>query len=231
MRRRAACVALVALLAGNAGAQEPAEKARRGYANPSALIAAEIAFAQLAQAKGQWTAFHETAAEGAVMFVPQPVDARGWTKKRPNPARSVRWQPHAVWMSCDGSMGVTRGAAQWPDGRTGRFTTVWQRQEKGGYRWVMDEGEMFVAPIPAPDMIEARVASCEALPQAASTAPVSGLVREGRSRDGSLAWAVRLDPQCGRTLSIRFNRGGNLGFETVYTVRTDPPASNTECAG
>lgn len=231
MRRRAACIAVAVLLAASAGAEAPAERTRRSYANPSALIAAEIAFAQLAQEKGQWTAFHETAAEGAVMFVPQPVDARGWTKKRPNPARSVRWQPHAVWMSCDGSMGVTRGAAQWPDGRTGRFTTVWQRQEKGGYRWVMDEGDMFVAPIPAPDMIEARVASCEALPQAAPITAVPGMVREGRSRDGSLAWAVRLDPQCGRTLSIRLNRGGNLGFETVHAVRTDPPATRAECAG
>lgn len=231
IRRRVACVVVGALLAASAGAEAPAERTRRSYSNPSALIAAEIAFAQLAKEKGQWTAFHETAAEGAVMFVPQPVDAREWTKKRPDPVLSVRWQPHAVWMSCDGSMGVTHGAAQWPDGRSGRFTTVWQRQEKGGYRWVMDEGDMLTAPIPAPDMIEARVASCEALPPAAPITPVSGLAREGRSRDGSLTWTARVDPRCGRIVSIRLNRGRTEGFETVYTVRSDPPATDAECAG
>ena len=32
-----------------------------GHANPSAVIAEEIAFARLAQEKGQWTAFRTTA--------------------------------------------------------------------------------------------------------------------------------------------------------------------------
>jgi hypothetical protein len=231
MRRGAAIVATGAFLAVSAGADVPAERPRRGYANPSALIAAEIAFAQLAKEKGQWTAFRETAAESAVMFVPQPVDAREWTKKRANPAESVRWQPHAVWISCDGSMGVTRGAAQWPDGRSGRFTTVWQRQEKDGYRWVMDEGDMLAAPLPAPEMIEAQIASCEALSPAASVTPVPGVVREGRSRDGSLGWTVRVDPLCGRIVSVRLNRGSGRGFEDVHNVRTDPPPSSPGCAG
>src|SRR3546814_4565755 len=45
-------------------------------ANPSAFIAAELAFARLARDKWQWTAFRETAADDAVMFMPQRVLAR-----------------------------------------------------------------------------------------------------------------------------------------------------------
>src|SRR3546814_5917844 len=62
-------------------------------ANPSAFIAAELAFARLAQDKGQWTAFRETAAADAVMFMPQRVLARDWLKGRADPAQAVTWQP------------------------------------------------------------------------------------------------------------------------------------------
>src|SRR3546814_9974454 len=81
-------------------------------ANPSAFIAAELAFARLAQDKGQWTAFRETAAADAVMFMPQRVLARDWLKGRADPAQAVTWQPHAVTISCDGNAGATTGAWQ-----------------------------------------------------------------------------------------------------------------------
>ena len=81
-----------------------------GNANPSAVIAAEVAFAQLAQAKGQWTAFRTTATKDAVMFVPQMAYAQAFLNGRADPAAAVKWQPHQVWSSCDGSLAVTRGA-------------------------------------------------------------------------------------------------------------------------
>ena len=102
-------------------------------ANPSAVIAAELAFARLAQEKGQWTAFLETSTEEAVMFVPQPVNARQWLRGRANPPQAVRWQPHQVWSSCDGTLAVTKGAWQRPDGTVGYFTTIWERQRDGDY--------------------------------------------------------------------------------------------------
>src|SRR5690606_29429218 len=101
------------------------ERIRR--ADPGKVVAAEIAFARTAQEKGQWTAFAEFAADDAVMFVPAPVKAKDWLKGQRDPAEAVRWQPHQVWSSCDGTLAVTRGAWQRADGSTGYFTTVWQR--------------------------------------------------------------------------------------------------------
>ena len=118
-------------------------------ANPSSVITAELAFAHLAQTKGQWTAFRETATADAEMFVPQRVNAQSWLKGKADPAVSVKWQPHEVYMSCDGSYGVTRGAWQGPKA-TGHFTTVWQRQKDGGYKWVLDQGDPLAAPLAAP---------------------------------------------------------------------------------
>lgn len=132
--------------------------------NPSALIAAESAFARLAREKGQWTAFAETSAEDAEMFVPQRVLAKVWLKGRANPPQAVQWQPSAVWMSCDGSAGVTFGSYQAGGGDKapgGWFSTVWQRQpKKGDYKWVLDQGGDLAAPLAGADFITGKVADC-----------------------------------------------------------------------
>lgn len=130
--------------------------------NPSALIAAEVAFARAAREKGQWSAFAATAAEAAEMFVPQRVSAKIWLKGRANPPKPVQWQPHAAWISCDGSAGATFGAFQ--GGGDGWFSTVWQRQKKGGYKWVLDQGGDLAAPLAAPEFLAGKVADCPARP-------------------------------------------------------------------
>ena len=99
-------------------------------ANPSAIIAADIGFNQLAQQKGQWTAFRETAGKDAVLFAPQPTLAMEWLKGQADPAASLKWRPHKAFMSCDGKTGVTTGAWERSDGVVGYFTTVWQYVEK-----------------------------------------------------------------------------------------------------
>ncbi|EJU09676.1 hypothetical protein LH128_27796, partial [Sphingomonas sp. LH128] len=102
MKRIALGLALVAVFA--ASAQTDARPKRRlppgtGTANPSALVAEEIAFARLAREKGQWKAFREFADDTAIMFVPQEVQAQDWLKKQADPAAPVQWEPHQVWMS------------------------------------------------------------------------------------------------------------------------------------
>ena len=107
MKCRKLLLALAALAGTAAGAEDrpgPPGRARNSYADPSAVIAAELAFARLAQEKGQWTAFAATAANDAVMFQPQMVLAQQWLKGRANPPVAVKWQPHQVWSSCDGSL-------------------------------------------------------------------------------------------------------------------------------
>jgi hypothetical protein len=205
-----------------------AGRAARAYANPSAAIAAELAFARLAQEKGQWTAFKATAAEDAVMFTPSSmVPAQSWLKDRANPSVPLAWQPHEVWASCDGSMMITSGAWQRSDAH-GWFTTVWQRQEEGGYRWVFGHRDETREPIAAPDMIAARIADCpeRRRPQAAARpakakskprkpepvppVPFDPARREGRSRDGTLTWQVAVEPSGTHAFTAQLRKEGEM---------------------
>lgn len=161
-------VALIALAAPLAAVAQPsvvpttAPRVVTPAGNPSALIAAESAFSRAAREKGQWTAFAETAAETAEMFVPERVLAKVWLKGRANPPSPVQWQPSAVWISCDGSAGVTFGAFHGNGGipQSGWFSTVWQRQKKGGYKWLLDKGGKLTEPLPGADFITGKVAEC-----------------------------------------------------------------------
>jgi len=187
-------------------------------ADPSTVVAAELAFARAAQEKGQWIAFAEYATEDAVMFVPAPVNAQDWLKKRPNPPQAVRWQPHEVWSSCDGSLAVSKGAWQRPDGSVGYFTTVWERQakEKDGYRWVLDQGDALAEPLAAPEMIAARVAECPRpmqydvviLDPLACTA--QGCSGGGRSGDDTLEFHYETRPDGARAFRVSMMVGGRM---------------------
>jgi hypothetical protein len=153
--------------------------------NPSAVVAAEIAFSRLARDKGQWTAFRETADKDAVMFMPQIVNAQAWLKKRPDPAQALSWSPIAVYMACDGSYAVSTGNWKQPDGTTGRFITLWRRQVNRSYKWVLDWGgggtavdAKRVSDVDDLIAIEGRIAECgprgrrpDAMPTTASGKP------------------------------------------------------------
>ncbi|MDE2411835.1 MAG: hypothetical protein KGM18_08705 [Sphingomonadales bacterium] len=198
------------------------------YANPSAVIAAEIAFAKLAQEKGQWTAFRATATKDAVMFEPEMILAGVWLRDKADPAKAVAWQPHQVWSSCDGSLAVTRGAWQADGGVSGYFTTVWQRQKDGKYRWIADQGEPLPMPLDAPDMIVAKVADCPAgyrgkAPKKGKVAPTpfDPAHRSGASDDGTLTWDVAVAPDHSRRFVITMASGGQP--VTVQDLQIEAP--------
>jgi len=166
-------------------------------ANPSAIVQAELAFARLAQEDGQWTAFRETATDDAVMFTPDMVNAQQWLKGRADPPQAVTWQPHRIFMSCDGSLAASTGAWQNARGETGRFTTIWQQQDFGQrrpdqkieWKWVFDDGDPLKTPLAEPDYVETEVASCKA-DISAGTVP-TGMTAKGvtaASPDRSLVW-------------------------------------------
>jgi hypothetical protein len=206
------------------------ERNRPRTTNPSAVIAAELAFARLAQEKGQWTAFRATATDDAVMFAPQPVLAQQHLKSIKDPPVSVTWQPHEVFMSCDGSYGVTRGAWQRPNG-VGYFTTIWQRQRDGGYKWVLDQGDMLTAPLPAPEMIAGKVAECAPPPPAPAEAEPDLVQRgSGSSPDRTLQWSTRVDRDCGRVVSVRVWNGRGYD-EAIRSVVAAPPAAERPAEG
>ena len=182
-------------------------------ANPSAIIAADIGFNQLAQQKGQWTAFRETAAKDAVMFVPQPTLALEWLKGKADPAASVKWQPHKAVMSCDGKTGVTTGAWEGPDGAVGYFTTVWQFVEKnargdGEWKWVLHHVDTLTVPRAPKEMIETKVASCKGRASATfTTQPQGATIKTGYAGDQSLSYSYIVQPNGARSIKVTYWNG------------------------
>lgn len=221
MKRRAASLALTltgALAACASPGDGRSNRTLRPTANPSAVVATELAFARAAQEKGQWSAFRDYAADDAVMFVPQQVVARDWLKQQANPAQAVKWQPYAVWSSCDGSLAVSKGAWQRADGKVGYFTTVWQRQRNGRYKWVLDQGDTLAQPLPEPEMIAAQVADCSrAAPP--EIPPAAGRT-VGWSDDKTLQWTVQVKPDNSRSFAVK--RWTGSGYEEV--LRSDVAA-------
>ncbi len=228
MKRRVALLALaLSACSGGGGPREYPGVRLKPAANPSEVIAAELAFAQLAQTKGQWTAFRETATQDAEMFVPQRVNAQSWLRGKADPATAVKWQPHQVWSSCDGSLSVTRGA--WQSAKaTGFFTTIWQRQKDGGLKWVLDQGDPLATALVAPEMIAAKVADCSppklAIPlspePAASPAPDR---KERFSTDGTLTYSTEVFSDGSRQFVVKLWNG--KAFDAVLDSSVAPQAN------
>lgn len=201
MRRLAIVATSLSMIAGGAVIARERDPLA---ANPSAFIAAEIGFARLAQEKGQWTAFRETAAPEAVMFVPQRVNARDWLKSQKDPAEAVKWQPHAVYISCDGNVGVTTGA--WQKGPAkGYFTTVWLRDpKKGKLAWTLDHGDALGTPREASDFIASKQAVCGSRPAVPIEAGAEGDdMAVGLSPDQTLSWTSTVHADKSRRLTVR----------------------------
>ena len=211
---KALTATLPLVLAGCAAGPRMDERQRAflGHAaEPSAVIAAELAFARMAREKGQWTAFGETATEDAVWPNPGWVNVNQSIKGWPDPARAIVWEPDSVTVSCDGSFALSTGPAAWPDGRKTRFATIWQRQDDGRYRWVLDQGFDLEAGYAKPEMIGAAVAECGERargrpPRARRGEPW----QSGQSDDGSLAWTTELRADCSRSFTVRARRDGEI---------------------
>ena len=144
------------------------------------MLALDIAQSREAQEKGAYVALRNTAAEDAILFVPRPVMAKGWLNAQP-PLTSTAWQPHQVYLSCDGKTGVTTGAIQW--GKVnGYYTTVWQYYEKsngkGEWFWVLSHGDMVETPREAPEFLRTKTASCKGRATAQISAPPRGSTDE-----------------------------------------------------
>ncbi len=223
---RFAAVLLALALAGCASGPSRYDRYARlltPTAVPSKVVATELAFARMAQEKGQWTAFRDYATGDAVMFVPDPVNAQEWLRKQADPAEAVKWQPHEVWSSCDGSLAVTRGAWQRANGTSGYFTTVWQRQQNGEYKWVMDQGDMVAEPLVEPDFIRTKIASCDGKQfPAVIVSPPGASIHKGGSDDGTLDWYVTVEPDRSRRVVARMWDGSAWQFVLRESIDANP---------
>ena len=214
----------------------------RGYANPSALIAAEIALSRETLEVGQWKAYRKAAAEGAEMLVPKRVSARQWLKgQKSDPASPVHLEPYTAWMSCDGSFGVVEGA--WQDGSdTGQYAAVWQRQKKGDYKWLIRHPVGPDGPVSEPDMLSATVADCAIRerqgppqdrgrqperPSREETPPVDA--QSGFSADRSLFWQSGRDAAGTPWLLVKIRKDGDM--QTVLGAELGPAQTEPDSAG
>lgn len=198
---------------------EARERERFDHADPSKVIAAELAFARMAREKGTWTAFRETSTDDALWPSPPAyANVRQDLDGVPDPAQPILWGPDAVWVSCDGSFALSTGPATQPNGRRSRFATIWQRQRDEDYRWVLDQGFDLEAGYAEPEMIGAKVADCppgERWDSRRSRTRRPEVQRgaawgSGRSNDGTLEWTTSIAADCTRTLVVRMSQGGTM---------------------
>jgi len=178
-----------------------------GAAQPSTIVATELAFSRAAKERGQWTAFRQYAAPGALLHGKNgPFAIEPWLATQTDPAEAVQWNPRVVAMSCDGAMAVAHGRFVDPDGKVGNFVTVWERQADNTYRYVFDAGGEDV-PQPPPkkpveegdivvtdiDAVQGLVATCPRADAAVPPPPAIPIGEDGKadarlSRDGTLRW-------------------------------------------
>ena len=218
-------VMLALALAGCAAGLRPGDP-RRDFlgsaASPSEVIAAELAFARMAREKGTWTAFRETATDDALWPTPSWANVKQSLKGVPDPAQPIVWGPDKVWVSCDGSFALSTGPATYPDGRKTRFATIWQRQNDGGYRWVLDQGFALESGYAAPEMIGAQVADCGERRRGAPPRARRGAAwQSGQSDDGTLAWNTELAADCSRRMTVTARRSGAM--TEVFSAVAGPP--------
>lgn len=193
-------------------------------ADPETAIDAERAFYRSAQAEGQWTAFRKFMTPDATLFVPQPAKAADVLPPK-NPPIAVQWWPAESYVSCDGRVAVNTGPWVRPRG-SGYFTTVWERQLDGHYKWSVDGGDELATPRALPEKPRVRRAACR-LPRGLAVGvmfePDEGRRGHGVSPDGTLIWAWKVMPDGARTFTAKIWNGRK--FETVvHNEIAAPPA-------
>lgn len=235
--RLAAGFAPVLMLAGAVAFAQPGSGRERDgrpggpfYANPSAVIAADLGLGRAARDKGQWRALRDAAGAGSVLFAPRAVDAESWLKRQAEPATPASWLPQRVWISCDGGHAVSRGV--WTrGGESGPYLAVWERQKNGKWKWLVRDNAPAGDVGKAPEMIAAKVAECSGLPRRrpeerpAKRAADARALRDAAnaaSHDRSLRWSFRIGSRCELTMVVEIWNGTALD-RAIEAHREAPP--------
>ena len=161
-------------------------------ATPQTAIDAERAFSADAHKIGQWAAFAKWAMPDAIMFLPQPSSAQAFVKGRAEPATAIYWWPGRSYVSCDGNTSINTGpwVRQWGKA-VGYFTTVWQRQTDGNWKWIYDGGDGLKTARAEGGDIASQIAPCPKLPVPPAPqreVPADVKFGGGSSKDGTLTW-------------------------------------------
>jgi ketosteroid isomerase-like protein len=114
--------------------------------NLNDLIATEYAFASAASEIGTRDSFLKFVADDGIIFRPNPVNGKTFLSNAQKKPGLLRWYPTFAGISHDGDMGFTTGPADFKKDKdssaiwSGNFSTVWQRQSNGEFRFVIDMG-------------------------------------------------------------------------------------------
>lgn len=195
----------------------------------ASTVAVERAYAALAQTRGQWTAFRETAAPDAILFVPEPVAAGPWLRDRKDPPISVMWWPGRTWISCDRRLGINFGPWIRRGGKlVGTFTTIWAKQPDGSWKWQLDRGNVTPEAVAAGDAPQEQAASCRHLAAARGASPTTAAAPEAVILVGDTM--PRPDPPPGAegdgtTIKSGASPDGSIKWEAVQPFGQGPAAS------
>jgi hypothetical protein len=109
--------------------------------DPSAVVAAERAFAADGLALGIKRSFLKHSTPDAILFAPDPAKAHDLYADRPEqPHPPLVWWPLWAGIARSGDLGFTTGPATFGGKENGWYFTVWARQEGGGWKWIYDGG-------------------------------------------------------------------------------------------
>jgi ketosteroid isomerase-like protein len=111
------------------------------------LVETEIAFAKMSSEKGTKAAFLEYLADDGIVFDPTEVNGKLSWKGRPDSPALLAWNPAWADVAAGGRLGYTTGGWEYrPKGKNdkatlfGEYLSIWQKQDSGEYRAVLDVG-------------------------------------------------------------------------------------------
>lgn len=196
-------------------------------AAPDTAVAAERAFAAQAQTEGQWTAFRAWAAPEGIMFDGGPKNAHELLKGAKDPPASVMWWPGRSWVSCDGGLAVNTGPWLRRGGLShGTFTTVWKRQDDGGWKWLSDNGRdtpKAVAAGEAPIVVRAGCTPAARF-DAGAAVPADQVFVQWEGRPPTWGVAALHGTQVGETLAEGASADGSLHWRHAKLPRLEDGA-------
>jgi len=108
-----------------------------GVAQPSRIVAIEVALGQLASELTPTAALlNYAAATAQVQETSGLTPVQQWIGQAPPPATAIKWNTRAVAISCDGALAASTGRFTDAQGIVGKYAMIWQRQSDGSYRWL-----------------------------------------------------------------------------------------------
>ena len=123
----------------------PADAAKKPKAppplTPAPVVAAERAFAADGLAMGIKQSFLKHMADDAIVFQPEPMNAREAISAQPDkPGPKLEWWPVWAGIAASGDLGFTTGPYAVDGVRRGHYFTIWKKQADGSWKWLYDGG-------------------------------------------------------------------------------------------